>query len=137
MSCTWHPLEIRDRDAEACGKCHRRGEVEQVDAKDGFIEHHEQYEELFQGKHAALDCVLCHNPHEGVKQLEEAKLPTTRTQCINCHFEKAKEQKNAKHAALKPALRQSAICPRLSSQPGLIQPGSWVISAHLMAIDQR
>ena len=47
-----------------------------------------------------LECVQCHNPHEGVKQLEQAKLPTTRMQCVNCHFEKVKQQKNAKHAAM-------------------------------------
>jgi hypothetical protein len=71
-----------------------------VVASDGFIDNHEQTVDLAQGKHAVLECVLCHSPHEGVKQLEDSKLPTTRTQCIDCHFEKAKEQKNAKHAAL-------------------------------------
>lgn len=89
-----------DRDAQACGQCHRRGDVDGVEAQDGFIDHHEQYQELFQGKHVVLECVVCHDPHLGVKQLEEAKLPTTRTQCASCHFEQAKVQKNAKHAAL-------------------------------------
>jgi len=40
-----------DTDGRTCGRCHRRDAVESVNAKDGFIEHHEQYEELFQGKH--------------------------------------------------------------------------------------
>jgi hypothetical protein len=47
------------RDPEECGACHRRDEVESVNAQNGFIEHHEQYEELYQSKHVILDCVLC------------------------------------------------------------------------------
>ena len=82
-----------DRDGQMCGQCHRRDAVESVNAKDGFIEHHEQYEELFQGKHAALDCVLCHDPHKGVVQLRQAGEQTTRTQCKNCHFKQAGYQK--------------------------------------------
>ncbi|UCC53487.1 MAG: collagen-like protein, partial [Anaerolineaceae bacterium] len=55
-----------DRDSEACGDCHVRGGSEEVNASGGFIKHHEQYEELFQGKHIAIDCVVCHDPHAGV-----------------------------------------------------------------------
>jgi hypothetical protein len=89
-----------DRDAAACSRCHQHSGLEPVEATDGFIDHHEQTVELSQGKHAVLDCVLCHSPHEGVKQLAEAMQSTTRTQCINCHFEKAQQQKNAKHLAM-------------------------------------
>jgi hypothetical protein len=79
-----------DRDAAACGDCHFRGAVEVVDASGGFIKHHEQYEELFQGKHVTVDCVVCHDPHEGVIQLRKTDAPqTTRTQCENCHSDEA------------------------------------------------
>jgi hypothetical protein len=78
-----------DRDAELCGQCHLRGDPEDVDVEEGFIQHHEQYEELFQSKHLVLDCVLCHDPHTGVIQLRESDEQTTRTQCANCHFEQA------------------------------------------------
>jgi hypothetical protein len=124
-----------DRDAQACGKCHRRGEIEEVDAKDGFIEHHEQYEELFQGKHAVMDCVLCHDPHIGVKQLEDAKLPTTRTECVNCHFEQAKAQKNAKHVALNLSCIQCHM-PKII-KTAWADPDRFMgdIRTHLMAID--
>ena len=44
-------MEI-DRDSELCGKCHRRGDVTEIDASGGFIRHHEQYEELFESKKA-------------------------------------------------------------------------------------
>lgn len=85
-----HPAssEMRvDRDAAACGDCHFRGVAESVDASSGLISHHERYEELFQGKHAIIDCVVCHDPHLGVIQLREAEAPqTVRIECENCHF---------------------------------------------------
>lgn len=87
-----NPIVVRadiDRDAESCGACHSRGAVEEVNASGGFIQHHEQYEELFQSKHITLDCVVCHDPHSGVVQLREAGLPTVRTECANCHFDEA------------------------------------------------
>ncbi len=92
-----------DRDAEQCGLCHLRGSFEEVNAKGGFIQHHEQYEELFQSKHITLDCVVCHDPHAGVVQLRKAKesdptVKITRTQCENCHFEEAANQANEKMA---------------------------------------
>ncbi|MBC8331726.1 MAG: hypothetical protein H8E28_07070 [Anaerolineae bacterium] len=89
-----------DRDAEACGECHVRGVVEEVDAEAGFIQHHEQFEELFQSKHIALDCVLCHDPHTGVVQLRQRDQQTTRTQCEDCHFMEARFQNNARHAEI-------------------------------------
>lgn len=90
-----HPLSYGmdiDRDSSACGDCHFRGVVEEVDASGGFIRHHEQYEELFQSKHITIDCVVCHDPHTGVIQLRETDAPqTTRTECGDCHF---KEEQN-------------------------------------------
>jgi hypothetical protein len=83
-----------DRDGAACGDCHFRGAIEEVDASGGFIKHHEQYEELFQSKHVTIDCVICHDPHEGVIQLRKAGAPQiTRTQCENCHSDEAKNFK--------------------------------------------
>jgi len=78
-----------DRDSEACTACHMSGGVEEVNASDGFIQHHDQYDELFQGKHATIDCVTCHDPHTGVVQLRQADEQTTRVQCENCHFQEA------------------------------------------------
>lgn len=83
-----------DRDSEACGDCHFRGVVEEIDASGGFIKHHEQYEELFQSKHAVIDCVQCHDPHTGVIQLRQSGEQTTRTQCENCHLDEAKHGGN-------------------------------------------
>jgi hypothetical protein len=95
-----HPVSFQmviERDAEDCGRCHARGAVEEVNAANGFILHHEQYEELFQSKHLALDCVNCHDPHAGVVQLRQAEMPVTRTNCENCHFQQDRNQDNEAH----------------------------------------
>ena len=98
------PLSYRlviDRDSASCGQCHVRGDgPETVPARNGFIQHHEQYDELFQSKHSALQCVACHDPHEGVIQLRQAGEQTTRTQCANCHFREEKYQAVAIHSSL-------------------------------------
>ncbi len=82
-------MEI-DRDAEACGQCHRRGDVTEIDASGGFIKHHEQYEELFESKKRVMDCVNCHDPHQTVKYSKGLGI---KTPCQNCHFEKSEFQK--------------------------------------------
>ena len=96
-----HPASFQmqvDRDSAACGACHFRGVPEEVDASDGLIRHHEQYEELFQGKHATLDCVQCHDPHVGVIQLREAEAEqTTRIGCQDCHYREAENFKLTLH----------------------------------------
>lgn len=123
-----------DRDAEMCGECHRRGDVTQIDAKSGFIEHHEQYEEMYQSKHMALDCVLCHDPHTGVVQLRQAKAQTTRTTCENCHFQEAKYEKNTKHKGWTTCL--DCHMPRVGkSAVGDAKKFTGDIRTHIMAID--
>ncbi len=123
-----------DRDAEQCGDCHYRGAPEAVDASGGFIKHHEQYEELFQGKHIALDCIVCHDPHQGVIQLRQAGEQTTRTLCENCHFEKTTDQNSEVH----PALAECIDChmPRVTkSAVGDAEKFTGDIRTHLMAIN--
>jgi hypothetical protein len=123
-----------DRDPELCGQCHRRVDVEVVDASGGFIRHHEQYEELFQSKHLVLDCVTCHDPHEGVVQLRQTEQQTTRTQCENCHFTQGQFQDSQVH----PAVGQCMDChmPRIvKSAVGNVDMFTGDIRTHLMAID--
>ena len=124
-----------NRDGELCGECHIRGTVEAVDASGGFIKHHEQYEELFQSKHVVLDCNVCHDPHAGVVQLRKAELPTTRTQCENCHFQEAKFQDSQVHTAMKVACIDCHM-PRISkSAVGNAATFTGDIRTHMMAID--
>lgn len=132
------PLAFRpivDRDAESCGSCHSRDAQEDVNASDGFIQHHEEYDELFQGKHVTLDCVVCHEPHTGVVQLRKADLPTTRTTCENCHFQQANNKANETHAGLRMACI-SCHMPRVTkSAVGDPEQFTGDIRTHLMAID--
>lgn len=134
------PLAFRpvvDRDAESCGSCHSRGAPEVVNASGGFIQHHEQYEELFQGKHVTIDCVVCHDPHTGVVQLRQAELPTTRTTCENCHFQEANNKANETHAGFRIAC-VSCHMPRVTkSAVGDAAQFTGDIRTHLMAIDPK
>lgn len=131
-----HPVSYGmevDRDSEACGECHFRDTVEELDASDGLISHHEQYEELFQGKHITIDCVVCHDPHAGVIQLRERDArQTTRTECENCHFEAAENFNLEFH----PSECIECHMPRVTMS-ALGDPSRFTgdIRTHLMAID--
>ena len=123
-----------DRDSESCGSCHSRGETESVNASGGFIKHHEQYEELFQGKHVTIDCVVCHDPHEGVIQLRQAGEQTTRTTCENCHFDILNNQPNELHSSSVECI--ACHMPKVTKS-ALGDPDQFTgdIRTHLMAIN--
>jgi len=125
-----------ERDSALCGECHLRGGSEQVNAKGGFIEHHEQYEEIFQSKHVTINCVVCHDPHTGVIALrkanaEDASVAVTRTSCENCHFEQAANRKSMESLACvechMPRVTKSAV--------GNAETFTGDIRTHLMAIN--
>ncbi len=95
-----NPLTIDmrvDRDAEACSSCHVHGSEEDIVASEGFILHHDDYQDLFPGKHAALDCIVCHDPHAGVVQLQNDEMQTTRIGCADCHYEQTQPSKVERH----------------------------------------
>jgi len=95
-----HPMSYEmkvDRTAGACSDCHSRGAGQTLVVADGFIQHQDTYGDLFQGKHAVIDCVVCHDPHTGVVQLDQANQATTQTACENCHFDQARVQNVAIH----------------------------------------
>ncbi len=123
-----------DRDAKACGICHSRGAIEAVDASGGFIQHHEQYEELFQGKHVTIDCVVCHDPHEGVIQLRQEGVQTTRTTCENCHFGMANNAENEVHGRFADCI--DCHMPKVTKS-AVGDPAQFTgdIRTHLMAIN--
>lgn len=86
--------------ALTCGECHTRKGVGQIAAKGGFVEHHEQFEELMAaGAHRLLDCITCHDPHRGTiynsagiqRNCESChgRKPTDHApgvQCVDCHM---------------------------------------------------
>ena len=122
------------RTSEACGDCHSRGAVESINAKGGFIKHHEQYEELFQSKHRALSCIACHDPHEGVIQARKAGTETTRVACESCHFQNAESQKSEVMKALVECI--DCHMPRIvKSAQGDAAAFTGDIRSHLWAID--
>lgn len=72
--------------ANTCNECHNRpfnsltGEIQ---SKNGYIDHHEQYPELLaSGGHADLTCTTCHDPHASTYYAKEQGL---RMQCTDCH----------------------------------------------------
>jgi len=133
-----NPYNVRmvvDRDSELCGECHLRGSPEAVNAKGGFIQHHEQYEELFQSKHITLDCVICHDPHAGVVQLRKTGEQTTRTQCENCHFQEAKYQNSEVHKAVGVTCIDCHMPRIVKSAWGDAEKFTGDIRTHMMAID--
>lgn len=70
-----------------CGTCHNRGYKAQIDAKGGFIKHHEQWDEFMTTKHydAGFTCVTCHDPHKRVIWDGDGITKT----CETCHSDKA------------------------------------------------
>jgi len=101
-----HPYAIAaevDGSPELCGNCHIRGGIESVNAKGGFIKHHEQYEEMFQSKKHAMRCVDCHDPHKSAKYADDKLNPNKgiRLGCTNCHVNYDKNQKSDKMKGVK------------------------------------
>ena len=59
---------VVDDSSEACGACHNRNPpgsgIDLIPASNGFIKHHEQWNEHEASPHASFKCVDCHNPHK-------------------------------------------------------------------------
>jgi hypothetical protein len=70
--------------ADACGKCHTRGEnPDVIIAASGYISHHEQWPELrASGGHAQFACTTCHDPHVSANY---DRANAIRNECTDCH----------------------------------------------------
>ncbi len=81
-----------------CGECHVRGDRATIDAEDGFAQHNQQFSDLFNSKHFALDCVTCHDPHASAVHADEALNPARgqRQVCESCHWPQEFER-NRRH----------------------------------------
>ncbi len=80
-----NPMRI-DRSAEQCGKCHSHDNINTIPASGGFIENHEQWNEMFATKHNALECVDCHEPHIGLHPGNPDRHNAIVNRCENCHL---------------------------------------------------
>lgn len=84
-----------------CGKCHTRGgdngvtpETATIEAKGGFIKHHEQYDEWYNSGHNSSHgpgCVDCHDPHASTVFDADAPGEGVRASasCESCHVDGA------------------------------------------------
>lgn len=125
---------VVDRSSQLCGDCHLRDDPATIDAADGFVKHHEQYEELFSSKHFAISCVTCHDPHASTLFADEELNPNNglRQRCDACHWQQI-YQNNRKHLGVQctdchmPPMGQSAVAD-LDSYTG-------DINAHLFSIN--
>ncbi len=72
--------------SQSCAGCHGGGLDETtnvIEARDGFIEHYEQADELAaSGYHARFACTVCHDPHYSTVYERGAAI---RNQCRACH----------------------------------------------------
>jgi hypothetical protein len=124
-----------NRDSDTCRRCHLPQYTDPVQAAGGFIDHQDVYQDLNQSKHRILDCVDCHNPHEGVVALKQAKSPTTETECKNCHFKEAQTQNVAAHTAMELPCVECHMPRIIKSAWGDPAKYSGDIRSHVMAID--
>lgn len=83
-------LMVLDRSNQLCGDCHVRSDPATIDAADGFVKHHEQYEELYNSKHFTLQCIACHDPHASSIYADAEVNPDMgiRQTCDTCHWQK-------------------------------------------------
>jgi len=78
---------VVDRSTEQCGKCHIRGVESEIPASGGFIRHHEQWNEMFTTKHAALKCIDCHDVHVSLHPNNPDKDLAIKINCESCHLD--------------------------------------------------
>ena len=92
---------VLDRSSQLCGECHIRGNPAEIDASNGFEQHHEQYEDLYNSKHFAISCVTCHDPHASSVFADEELNPNKgiSQKCESCHWAQ-EHQNNSKHFSL-------------------------------------
>jgi hypothetical protein len=126
---------VINRDPQACQECHTLGESQSLDIEGGFINHHDTYGDLPQGKHAILDCVTCHDPHSGVVQQKLAGDFSLSTPCENCHFKQAQVQNNIRHVALNIDCVACHMPPMIRVAQGNADNYTGDFPTHRMAID--
>jgi hypothetical protein len=86
-----------NRSADLCGQCHTRDAQHRIQASGGFVEHHEQYDELLVSEHYSQGqtCITCHDPHASTVHDNEAAGSGVTKTCQSCH-----SQMTTKHNAV-------------------------------------
>ena len=125
---------VLDRSSQLCGECHVRGNPAQIDAADGFVRHHEQYEELFNSTHFAIGCVACHDPHASTLFADPEINPASgiRQECDTCHWQN-KFQNNRLHLGV--SCTDCHMPPMAKSAVGDVEKYTGDIKSHLFSIN--
>lgn len=90
---------VVERASQLCGDCHAHDNPALMDASDGFEMNQIQFEDLYNSKHFALDCIDCHDPHASALFADETLNPNQgiRQVCETCHWQNEAVQNNRKH----------------------------------------
>ncbi len=135
-----NPQTVRmtiDTRAEACGRCHNRGGMNaQIPASNGFIRHHEQFNELQATGMRELECVTCHDPHTGVRYNDQEGAQAIKVECEDCHSDARTAMLSAPLAAAMGNL-ECITChmPEMSKSAVADGPYSGDIKTHIFKIN--
>lgn len=135
-----NPKGIRmlvERDSGLCRECHEYVSTANLEVKNGFIQHSDQYGDLSQSKHQVLDCLTCHNPHSGVVQLRLDGQQTTSLLCQDCHWQETQFQNNPIHIALNIGCTDCHMPRLIESGAANVRGFMGDIRTHVVAIDPR
>jgi len=85
---------VVNQSANECGDCHALDNPALIEADNGFEHHQLQFEDLYNSKHFALECVDCHDPHASGVFADEELNPNqgVRQVCESCHWSQAAVQ---------------------------------------------
>ncbi|MDI9245389.1 cytochrome c3 family protein [Marinobacter sp. CHS3-4] len=132
------PSQVLPTTAENCGGCHSRGDVTQIDAKNGLIRHHEQYEALLASPHQTLACGTCHDPHQSTKYQQGGFKGTDKT-CETCHADVAIKLPDKKDADCQschmPNAVTSALSKTIAYDGGEVRMGDIRAHIHRITLD--
>jgi hypothetical protein len=127
-------LMVLDRSNQLCGECHIRGNPAEINTSNGFIQHHEQYEELYNSKHFSLQCIACHDPHAS-SIYEDADVNPNRgirQTCDTCHWQQT--YSNAR-SHLRLTCTDCHMANAAKSAVGNLETFRGDISSHLFSIN--
>jgi hypothetical protein len=123
------------RDRQDCERCHTNVHPSELDVSGGLINANDVNSDLPTGKHAVVDCVLCHDPHTGVLHARKAAVPVQQTRCEECHFKQAQLQNNPAHVSMQLACVECHMPQMIQVAWGLPEKYRGDMRSHRIAID--
>lgn len=134
-----NPVEVDLSVAPNCNDCHVRGDVTTIDASNGLVRHHEQYEDLLSSPHNSLGCGACHDPHKGTKY-NLGGFKGQKGTCNACHVAQAEvaiaaEAHNECTSCHMPYAGKSAVATTIAYLGGSVPKGDIRSHIHRIALD--